>query len=361
MPAAAHTFEDSGLPWFRPPCTISAPTYHRDMFRGEENPATGTVSWHVVGTHVYRCDANSDDDRWFASMQKHNENVRIANMRVSNMQQHYDDVRNANKRVRLSENLLTAPAGASREEGEEEDIWWDMTEQQRLDVANVPQGTAHEGSPPSRWRLDADGKFASGHSPDYWLTRGSSQPAVALVGSVAWNTKHAEGAASATAPAERRPRKRWAPMAAPAVIGLACAASSTTPAHGFSAAAYEASTFSFSTVREDSTCYSYVQPTAPAGVATEWGVLWVAVFVTIMVVAAFAAYTAWLFRYVGFRVSPKTNDVGMQTEWQSPFKKRIVRTPVEHHEAAVAPQKRLDVTAWALLPRPWLPPHAAAA
>ena len=132
-------------------------------------------------------------------------------------------------------------------------------------------------------------------------------------------------------------------MSAPAVIGLACAASSTTPAHGFSAAAYEASTFSFTAVREDSTCYSYVQPTAQAGVATEWGVLWVAVFVTIMVVAAFAAYTAWLFRYVGFRVSPKTNEVGMQTEWQWPAKKLIMSTPIEHHEITVAPQNVLTL------------------
>ncbi len=96
-------------------------------------------------------------------------------------------------------------------------------------------------------------------------------------------------------------------------------------------------------VHEAATCFSYVQPTAPAGVATEWGFLWIAVFVAIVIVAAFAAYTAWLFRYVGFRVSPKTNDVGMQTEWQSPFKKRIVRTPVEHHEAAVAPQNVLTL------------------
>ncbi len=118
-----------------------------------------------------------------------------------------------------------------------------------------------------------------------------------------------------------RSRKRWAPMVAPAVIGLAVAASSTTPAYGFSAAAYEASTYCFSTVREDSTCSSYVQPTAPAGVATEWGFLWIAVFAAIVIVGAFAAYTAWLFRYVGFRVSPKTNDVGMQTQWPWHYKK----------------------------------------
>ncbi len=83
----------------------------------------------------------------------------------------------------------------------------------------------------------------------------------------------------------------------------------------FSAAAYEASTYSFSTaVYEASACISDVQLSAPAGVVTGWSLVGTAVFVIFMIVAAFAAYTAWLFRYVGFRVSPKTNDVGMQTE-----------------------------------------------
>ena len=64
--------------------------------------------------------------------------------------------------------------------------------------------------------------------------------------------------------------------------------------------------------------------------------MWIAVFVIFMIVAAFAAYTAWLFRYVGFRVPSKTTGVGVQTEWQPYVKKRVVRVPVEHHDAAVA-------------------------
>ena len=84
-PAEAHTSEDSGLPWFRPPSTISAPAHHESLLRGEENPATGTVSWHVVNTFVYQC-GSPEDDRWFASMQKH-----------------YNDVRDASQRARLSE------------------------------------------------------------------------------------------------------------------------------------------------------------------------------------------------------------------------------------------------------------------
>ncbi len=117
------------------------------------------------------------------------------------MKKHYENVGHIHKRLRLSEDLLTEPSGASHEEDEDEDRWWDMarpsllagssageeeaqrvTEQQRLRVIDAPRGTAHEGSPPSKWRLDANGKFASRLSPDYWLTRGSKQPAVAAVG-----------------------------------------------------------------------------------------------------------------------------------------------------------------------------------
>ncbi len=377
--APSASKESAGQPGssIDPPGVVNEqPELPTELVRGEEDPVTGLVSW----SYKFNCMIGSDDDHFLDIMQKHykaNKRVRVSD----------DDEEALWKRPRP---LPTGPPGAGEdgdveglgdtdaeeerevpEEGvplvhEHQPSWTEMvaeadeeeaqhvTEQQRLRIMNIPHGTAYEGSGPPKWRLDANGKFTSRLPPDYWLTRGSTQPAVAEVGSVALLTRQDELVASATEPSERmlrmlhsghqapgvRPRKRWAPMAAPAVIGLGVVASSTTPAYGFSAATYEASTYSFSTaVYEASTCISHVQLTAPAGVVTGWSFLWIAVFVISMIVAAFAVYTAWLFRYVGFRVSPKTNDVGMQTEWQWPAKKRIVK----HHEITVAPQNVLTL------------------
>ena len=74
------------------------------------------------------------------------------------------------------------------------------------------------------------------------------------------------------------------------------------------------------------------------------GFLWIAVFVIFMIVAAFAAYTAWLFRYVGFRVPSKTTDVGAQTEWQPYAKTHVVRIPLEAPGTAVAPPNVLTLS-----------------
>ncbi len=93
-------YEASGLPTLRPPCTITKTTFHCDMVRGEEDPDKGTVSWNLVHTHVYHCDTNSEDDLWFSGMKKH-----------------YENVGHINKRIRLSEDLLTEPSGASHEGG----------------------------------------------------------------------------------------------------------------------------------------------------------------------------------------------------------------------------------------------------
>jgi hypothetical protein len=129
------------------------------------------------------------------------------------------------------------------------------------------------------------------------------------------------------------------------VIGLGVVASSTTPAYGLSAATYEAATYSFSTaVYEASTCIVPVQLSAPAGVVTGWGFVWIAVFVILMIVAAFAAYTAWLFRYVGLRVPSKTTDVGVQTERQPYAKAPVVRIPLEQPGTAAAPPNVLTLS-----------------
>ncbi len=43
------------LPLFRPPSTISSPTYERELIRGQEDPATGIVSWYIADLPRYVC------------------------------------------------------------------------------------------------------------------------------------------------------------------------------------------------------------------------------------------------------------------------------------------------------------------
>jgi hypothetical protein len=220
--------------------------------------------------------------------------------------------------------------------------------------------TAHVGSPPAQWRLDPDGQFASQYSPDYWLTRGRARSSVAAVGSVVLEAGLHVPMQPASASAERvvqgpyghyrapgfYPRPRWSTMAAPAVIGLATFASATRPAEGSSVVTYDAATFTFASAAfEASTCIRDVQPSASAEVVTWWGLVGIAVFVVLLVVAVLITYTVWLFRYVGFRVPPPTADAGIQTEkewWayqlvDSPKAVPVVPAPVDRSDTAAAP------------------------
>ncbi len=260
-------------------------------------------------------------------------------------------------------NLLPEPSGASHEGKDEGDEWWDVPPQlpvvgsSSVQEQEAEHVTSHVGSPPSQWRLDALGKFASQFPPDYWLNRGRTPFAAAAVGAVPLGTGLIGPVQPVSEPSERllrtqyggyhapgvRPRKRWAPLAAPAVVGLATFASATRPAEGSSAVTYDAATFTFATAAfEASTCIKDVQLSAPAEVVTGWSLVGIAVFVIFIVAAAFATYTVWLLRYVGFRAPSILTDVGVQTERQDLLSEPseaglVVRAPREQSGTAAAP------------------------
>ena len=184
---------------------------------------------------------------------------------------------------------------------------------------------AHVGSPPSRWRQDALGASSSQFSPDYWLSRGRTPFVATAVGT--GPTGKGKGPASASAergsqtpysgyhaPAAR-PRRRWVPLPAPAVVGLATFASATRSAAGTSVVSLYAAKFGVATAAvEASTCANNGQLSASAEVVPWWGLVGIAVFVMFFVGAALFAYTVWLFRYIGVRVQPTKADAGTQTE-----------------------------------------------
>jgi hypothetical protein len=315
-----------------PPSEIGNPTYEREVIRGQQDDVTGVVHWYIIDMHIYTCGSAVEDQDWFYELQDHCE------------QRGRLQVPPASSAVLLSESSEAGPAGEDEEEP--------VVSSSSVQEGDAEPVTAHVGSPPTRWRQDSLGTFASQFSPDYWLSRGRTPFVAAAVGAVPSGTGQSGPVQPVSASAERvlrtpyggrqapeaRPRKRWAPLPAPAVIGLATFASATRPASGTSVVALYAAKFTVATAAIDaSTCVNDEQLSASAEVVTWWGLVGIAVFVMFFVVAALIAYTVWLFRYVGFRVPPTTADAGIQTEreWWS---YQLVDPPA----AAPAPVDRSD-------------------